>query len=214
MAARKVSVGKGMTARERIVFEAPVTPDDQAAITEALQQAGRSSDLESVLADLEEVAAAILIEAGLPVKCASYELPNGGGCWGVEPLTRARGFEWDSPQAYAARVIDGLADVRQELATGAPDKAVLAAVRLGAVCGEAALKGGLRARGSSGGRPGGKKDERNETIAREYAARGRKGETNRARLARIGRKHKLGVTQTREAVKRGQELLRLKDQLT
>lgn len=112
MAQRKVVTGTGITKRERVSFQAPFTGEDQKALKASFQEMDRRNNLDDVLGDIEAIAVAVLTDAGLPAEYKFYELP-GGGAWGLTHLIKARNIEPDSPEGYAARIIDEIAFVKE-----------------------------------------------------------------------------------------------------
>ena len=213
MVKRPVYTGTGITRRKRVSFQAPLTAEDQEAIKAAFREMGRKLNLDSVLADIEAVAVAVLADAGLPNEYKLYEFP-GGGCWGLKHLVvDRRGFAIDSAEGYAARAIDGIAYVKDARSQGDLDRTVLEAMTLVAMLSEADFKHkfepaaltGIRVRegASRGGRPP-PNDERNIAMAREFqATRATATNSDTALKASIGKRYGLRRTASIEAIDQG-----------
>jgi hypothetical protein len=157
MPKRTDTLGTGMTERAVVKFDHG-NPDDAAAQVNAAIRAFEMSSFDRISRRLTELAVAILQAAGLPSDpTAGYMLRTTDGASFIEPADPrdvddqaslmaleeaipAAGFEIDSAEGYAGRILRNLHLSQAHLQAGGIDDAMALAFEVGALVTEASMK--------------------------------------------------------------------------
>lgn len=228
MAIIKKSRGTGITERSETIIKGSIGEPEQQAIGEVF---GSIKDLADYLSGIEEYCGEIMRKAGLPDAYGKFQRRSGGN-WearnsdeamafdaayvnGLTGIARHEGLQHDTPEGYAARAIDRCHEIRVAIDEGEPVGAAMAALRLGNLLTEAAIKFAWDAHAMrglkqlQGARTGGElrhgspelRRRKREKIAQAFIAESSNGQSYGEAGAAVAAKFEISTRTVRRAVK-------------
>jgi hypothetical protein len=219
----KTTRGTGITKRDffSICLHTGDPRENARLVREQLQRLGKPFD--QFLDEIGAGAAAILSAAKLPTHPDFYALDCAGN-WSrvsrskkgprhdsvskiVAPIADAAGFEYDSQEGYAARIVDCIWSIRQARAEGNRDHACHLCIRLGSLLTEFDIKTGTADGPSRGGIKGsesrwGSRDggKREQMLHEAFISACKGGLPKMAAYAKAARKNAVSMRTVQRAV--------------
>jgi hypothetical protein len=122
MPVKKVLVGDGITARERVRVTAPHGKAETEAIKKGITQASKAGSFDGMVSGVEAWALSVLLDAGMPTDGSAH---TGQG---------------DTPERYANEIVNRLGFVRAVIERGEAERAARFSLQLGVLIEQARLK--------------------------------------------------------------------------